>query len=265
VQVLGIDIGGSGIKGALVDVERGTLRGERVRIATPDPSKPPAVARVVREIAASFGWRGAIGCTFPAIVKQGVAHSASNVDAAWIGTDAAQLFRRATRRPVTVLNDADAAGLAEMRFGAGRAHRGVVLVFGTGIGSALFLDGKLVPNTELGHVEMDGVKAEWRASDRVRKAKHLSWKRWARRLDEYLQHLDLLFSPDLIIVGGGVSKQHDHYLHRLKVKAPVVPAALRNEAGIVGAALAAANGRAHMNGAPARQPKRRRRASQRRA
>ena len=255
MQVLGIDIGGSGIKGALVDVERGTLRSERVRIATPQPSKPPAVARVVGEIARSFAWRGPVGCTFPAIMKQGVAHSASNVDASWIGTDAAKLFHRATHRQVTVLNDADAAGLAEVRFGAGRARRGVVLVLtvGTGIGSALFVDGCLVPNTELGHVEVHGVKAEHRASDRVRKEKGLGWKRWSRRLDEVLRHLEFLFSPDLIIVGGGVSKQHDRYLHLLRVKAPVVPAELRNEAGIVGAALAAC-GNGH-----GRRPRRRRR------
>ncbi len=250
MHFLGIDIGGSGIKAALVDVQRGKLVGERVRVATPQPSKPKAVAAVVRDLARHFEGRGAIGCTFPAIVKQGIAQSASNVDAAWIGTDAAQLFHRATRRPVTVLNDADAAGLAEVRFGAGQGRDGVVLVLtiGTGIGSALFLDGKLVPNTQLGHLELHGVKAEWRASDRVRQEKDLSWKRWARRLNEYMQHLELLFSPDLIIIGGGVSKQHDRFLHRLKVKAPVVPAALRNEAGIVGAALAAANGYGHARG-----------------
>jgi polyphosphate glucokinase len=246
MQALGIDIGGSGIKGALVDVERGTLIGERIRVATPEPSRPAAVARVVRGLAAEFKARGPIGCTFPAIVKQGVAHSAANVDEAWIGTDAAEVFTRATKRPVIVLNDADAAGLAEVRFGAGRGAGGVVLVLtiGTGIGSALFVDGRLVPNTELGHLELRGVKAEWRASDRVRQEKDLGWKRWARRLDEYLRHLEFLFSPNLIIVGGGVSKQHDRYLHRLKVKARVVPAALRNEAGIVGAALAAAHGHA---------------------
>lgn len=259
MHVLGIDIGGSGIKGALVDVQRGTLIGERHRIATPQPATPGAVAGVVQDLAHHFAWRGPIGCTFPAIVKHGVAHSAANVDAAWIGTDAAALFRSVTHTTVTVTNDADAAGLAEVRFGAGRGHDGVVLVLtvGTGIGSALFLDGKLVPNTEFGHVELHGVKAEWRASDRVRKELDLSWKRWARRLDEYLQHLELLFSPDLIIVGGGVSKRHDRYLHLLKVKAPVVPAALRNEAGIVGAALAAVNGNGRAIGARARRPQRR--------
>jgi len=268
VHLLGIDIGGSGIKGAMVDVVRGELAGERLRIATPEPSKPPAVARVVRDLARHFEGSGAIGCTFPAIVKHGVTRSASNVDQAWIGTDAAKLFRRVTGRPVTVLNDADAAGLAEVRFGAGRGREGVVLVLtiGTGIGSALFLDGKLVPNTELGHVELHGVKAEWRASDRERKEQDLSWKRWARRLDEYLQHLELLFSPDLIIVGGGISKRHDRYLHRLHAQAPVVPAALRNEAGIIGAALAAAKVQGHANGVGARPrgPRRERESSSRR-
>jgi polyphosphate glucokinase len=239
--VLGIDIGGSGIKGALVDVEKGALVGERHRIPTPQPSTPPAVTSVVEEIRSHFDYRGKIGVTFPAVVRHGVTHTAANVDATWIGTDAAGLFSQATGCNVQVLNDADAAGVAEMAFGAGREHDGVVfmLTFGTGIGSAVFVDGELLPNSELGHLELGGQEVEAWASDRVRKGSDLGWKKWAKRVDQYLQHLEFLFSPDLFIIGGGVSKRSDKFFPHLEVSVPVVAAELLNEAGIVGAAYVA--------------------------
>ncbi len=241
MDVMGIDIGGSGIKGAPVDVVKGELVAERYRIPTPQPSKPDAVAEVVGEIVRHFNWQGPIGCAFPAIVQHGVTRSAANVDEAWIGTDAVKLFMDATGCPVRVLNDADAAGVAAMAFGAGQNQNGVVimLTIGTGIGSAIFLDGKLVPNTELGHLQIQGKDAEHRASDRIRKEEDLSWKEWGKRLNEYLQHVEFLFSPDLFIIGGGVSKKHDKYFKYLDLQTPIVPAELRNEAGIIGAAMAA--------------------------
>ncbi len=241
MEILGIDIGGSGIKGAPVNTETGEFTHERYRLPTPQPAKPDAVAETVREVARFFNWEGPIGCTFPAIVKNGIMHSAANVDDAWIGTNGQALFEEATGLPVHVLNDADAAGIAEMIFGAGRGHEGVVmmLTLGTGIGSALFVDGTLVPNLELGHLEIRGKAAEERASDRIRQEKDLSWEKWARRLNEYLERLDFLFSPDLMIIGGGVSKRADKFLPLLNVNAKLVPAELQNDAGIVGAALSA--------------------------
>ena len=242
MEILGIDIGGSGIKGAIVDVDRGTLTTERRRIPTPEPSVPNAVGDVVAEIARQFAWTGPIGCTFPAVVKNGITLSAANVDKAWIGFDAQGLLQAKTRCPVLVLNDADAAGIAEMEFGAGQGHTGVVmmLTLGTGIGSAIFVDGRLVPNTELGHLVLPrGKENEQFASDRVRGEKDLSWKKWAKRLNEVLMNLEFLFSPDLFIIGGGVSKEHEKFIPRLTTRAPIVPAQLLNEAGIVGAALAA--------------------------
>jgi polyphosphate glucokinase len=240
-EILGIDIGGSGIKAALVDVVRGEFKTERLRIDTPQPATPEAVAAVVAKMAREFAWQGPIGCTFPAIVKNGVTLSAANVDKGWIGLNARALFERVTGRPVLVMNDADAAGLAEMTCGAGRDKRGVVFVltFGTGIGSAVFLDGRLLPNTELGHLELAGREVEPTTSNAARKREDLSWKHWAARVDRYLKHLDFLFSPDLFILGGGVSKRHDKFLPLLSVKAPVVPAQLQNDAGIIGVALAA--------------------------
>ncbi len=239
--VLGIDIGGSGIKGAPVDVSRGVLVGERLRIPTPRPAAPEAVASVVSEIIGHFGWSGPVGCTFPAVIKDGVAHTASNVDQRWIGTDGKRLFESKTACSLTLLNDADAAGLAEMRFGAGRGQGGLVimLTLGTGIGSALFIDGRLVPNTELGHLIINGKPAEEQASSRARKQQTLSWKKWAARLDAYLRYLESLLSPDLYILGGGISKRHQRFLPRLSCATSVIPAEMRNEAGIVGAALAA--------------------------
>ncbi|HUG14013.1 MAG TPA: ROK family protein [Thermomicrobiales bacterium] len=245
MRALGIDIGGSGIKGAPVDTETGILVADRLRISTPDPSTPEAVAATVARITEHFGGNSALGCAFPAIVQRGVVRSAANVDTSWIGVDGAALLSRATGRPVTLLNDADAAGMAEVTFGAGRDHTGVVMIltFGTGIGSAIFTGGHLLPNTELGHLEIRGMDAEHRASDRVRKSESLDWEDWAERVNEYLAMLEALFSPDLFIVGGGVSKDHARFLHLFETKARIVPATLRNEAGIVGAALATAPAR----------------------
>jgi polyphosphate glucokinase len=242
MEILGIDIGGSGIKGAPVDVESGTMLTERFRIPTPPGALPHDVAQIVGQVAHHFNWKGPIGCTFPAIIKDGVAYSAANVHKSWIGTNGQILFEETTGCPVLVINDADAAGIAEMQFGAGRGHMGVVfmLTFGTGIGSAVFNKGVLLPNTELGHLEIRGKDAEDRASDRIRQEKDLSWEKWAERVDEYLKRLEYLFSPDLFIFGGGVSKKHERFLHLLTTRAQIVPAQLLNDAGIVGAAMAAA-------------------------
>jgi polyphosphate glucokinase len=241
--VLGIDIGGSGIKGNLVDPDTGQLMAERFKIATPEPSVPEKVAIVVREMVSHFDYQGPLGCTFPSIVKHGVTMSAANVDPAWIGCDAAKLFAQTTGEEVVVINDADAAGLAEMAFGAGRDRRGVVLLltFGTGVGSALFVDGRLVPNTEFGHLQFAGHEsAEWWVAARVRKEEDLTWRQWGERVDAYLRHVNQLFSPDLFILGGGVSRKFDQWGRFINVEVDVVPALLLNEAGIVGAAMAAA-------------------------
>jgi polyphosphate glucokinase len=241
MEILGIDIGGSGIKGAPVDIEKGVLVAKRYRLPTPEPSVPEAVGDAVAEVVRHFEWTGPVGCTFPAVIRDGVAYSAANVDKAWINTDGELLLERKTGCPVVLVNDADAAGMAEMEFGAGKGRTGVVIVltFGTGIGSAIFVNGRLVPNTELGHLEIRGQDAENRASDRIRQKQKLSWKKWASRVDEVLGRIELLFSPDLFIIGGGVSKKHEKFLHRLNTQAQIVPAQLLNEAGIVGAALAA--------------------------
>jgi polyphosphate glucokinase len=246
----GIDIGGSGIKGGLVDLETGELDGERLRIVTPQPSTPDAVADVVAEIVEKFGWTGPVGVTLPCVVKRGVALTAANVDKGWVDTDAATLFAQRLGRDagsVVVLNDADAAGMAEVRYGAGRDQPGVVvlLTFGTGIGSAVFLDGKLVPNTEFGHLEVDGHDAEKRAAASVKEEKDLSWEEWTHRVTRYLRTLEDLIWPDLVIAGGGVSKKADKWLPLLKVRTKVVAATLKNDAGIVGAAAAAAHGIGH--------------------
>ena len=239
--VLGIDIGGSGIKGALVDISRGDLHTDRHRIDTPQPATPEAVGEAVAEIVRHFDYAGAVGVTFPAVVRNGVTHTAANVDDAWIGFHAREHFQDVLGLEVTVLNDADAAGVAEVAFGAGRGLGGTlfVLTFGTGIGSAVFANGELLPNTELGHIQLDGREVEPWASDRARKDEGLSWKKWAKRVDAYLNYLDMLFSPDLFILGGGVSKKSDKFLDKISTRARVVPAELLNEAGIVGAAYAA--------------------------
>jgi polyphosphate glucokinase len=241
-QAFGIDIGGSGIKSAIVQTTTGELVTERVRVATPEPSTPDAVAAVVRQLVEQAGWTGSVGATFPAVIQHGVARSAANVDASWIGTDVDALFTKATNAQVTVLNDADAAGIAEARFGAARGKAGVVilLTFGTGIGSALLIDGKLVPNTELGHLELDGHDAESRASAAAKDRHELSYPKWAKRVQHYMSHLERLFTPDLFVVGGGVSKDASKWIPLLELHAPVEPAQLLNNAGIVGAAMAAA-------------------------
>jgi polyphosphate glucokinase len=245
MHVLGIDIGGTGIKAAPVDVATGKLLDERQKVATPQPATPAAVADVVRELAGSFKWSGVTGATFPGVVTTGTVRTAANVDHSWIGTDAAKLFGEALGlgTEVTVLNDADAAGIAEMTFGAGKGERGTVLMltFGTGIGSALFTGGLLVPNTEFGHIEFKGHEAEKRASERAKDTHKLGWTKWAGRVDEYMRYMEGLLSPDLIIAGGGISKESEKWVPLLTgVRARIVPAGLLNDAGIVGAAMAAA-------------------------
>ncbi len=243
MHALGIDIGGSGIKAAPVDVATGKLAAPRQKIATPRPALPDDVGDVVKQLTTSFSWSGPVGITFPGVVTDGVTRTAANLDPAWIGMDAAALFGKATGDPVRVLNDADAAGVAEMTFGAGVGEKGTVLMltFGTGIGSALFTGGVLVPNTEFGHIEIRGHDAETRASERAKDLGDLSWGKWAGRVDEYLQAIEALLSPHLIIVGGGISKQSDKWVPRLTgIRARIVPAALLNDAGIVGAAMATA-------------------------
>ena len=241
---IGVDIGGSGIKGAPVDLAVGKFAADRVRIPTPMPSTPEAVAPVVGQIVRGFANEPAdvpVGVTFPAVVQHGVTMTAANVDHTWIGADAERLFTAALGRPVVVVNDADAAGLAEARYGAARGRDGVVIVctLGTGIGSALLFDGKLVPNTELGHLEVDGHDAETRAADSARDREDLSWKQWAARLQRYFKAVEALFWPDLIVVGGGVSKKSEKFLPLLKLHSPIVPAQLLNDAGIIGAAVLA--------------------------
>jgi len=237
----GVDIGGSGIKGALVDLDRGDLATERVKYLTPHPSTPEAVADVVARLVREAGWSGELGVTFPAIIKHGVALSAANVDKSWIDTDVDKVFTDITGCDVTVLNDADAAGIAEARYGAAKDVPGVVilLTFGTGIGSALLLDGQLVPNTELGHLELDGHDAEKRASSAVKDNEGLSYKQWAKRVQRYLTAVERLFTPDLFVVGGGVSKNSEKWVPLLELRTPIRPAQLLNNAGIVGAAMAA--------------------------
>jgi polyphosphate glucokinase len=241
MEILGIDIGASAVKGALVDLDAGDLSSDRLRLPVPERATPEAVLAAIAKIVDHFGWEGAVGCGFPGVVRHGKVFTAANLDKSWIGLDLRETLSRELACPVTVLNDADAAGLAEVRFGAGKGRRGVVLVLtlGTGIGSALFIDGRLVPNTEFGHIEIEGQTAEQRASDRAREKEELSWKKWAERLDRVLDRMNLHLWPDLVILGGGVSKRHEKFLPLLTTKLAVVPAALRNRAGIVGAALAA--------------------------
>jgi len=241
-HVLGIDIGGSGIKGAAVDIQRGTLSDRRIEIPTPEVSAPEAVIKTCAEIAGHFNWDSPIGFTFPGVIKKGVAFSAANFDKSWIGINGEKMLSDQTGCPVLLLNDADAAGLAEMDFGAGKNHKGVVilLTLGTGIGSAIFVDGILVPNTEFGHMEIRGKDAEHRAAARIRTEENLSWKDWSERLNEVLDRMEVLFSPDLFILGGGVSQNHAEFLPLLRTTAGIVPAQMGNDAGIIGAATAAA-------------------------
>ncbi len=241
MQILGIDIGGSGIKGAPVETESGRLLADRYRIATPDPATPKAVAKTVAKLVKHFNWSEEVGCGFPAVIQDGVVQTASNIDKSWIGTNAVRLFREATNCSTSIINDADAACLAEATFGAGHDHKGVILLVtvGSGLGTAIYTDGRLFPNTELGHIQLNGDIAERYASDAVRKAKDLSWKKWGKRFNEYLLELEKLVWPDLIIIGGGVSKKFEKFEKRLTVRSEVVPAQLLNEAGMIGAALAA--------------------------
>ncbi|MFI2346782.1 polyphosphate--glucose phosphotransferase [Streptomyces sp. NPDC019443] len=243
MDVFGVDIGGSGIKGAPVDLERGELAQERYKVLTPHPATPDAVADGVAEVVGNFGWSGPVGITFPGVVMDGVTRTAANVDKRWVDMDAAKLLGdRLGGLPVTVLNDADAAGIAEMRFGAGHGRKGTVilLTLGTGIGSAVFIDGRLVPNTELGHLELHGHDAEKRASTKVKDDEGLSWQQWAHRVQKYLAHVEMLFSPELFIIGGGVSRKADKFVPLIEgIRAEIIPAELRNNAGIVGAAMAA--------------------------
>ncbi|MFE1584666.1 polyphosphate--glucose phosphotransferase [Streptomyces sp. NPDC059402] len=245
MQIFGVDIGGSGIKGAPVDLDRGDLAQERCKVLTPHPATPDGVADGVRQVVEHFGWTGRVGLTFPGVVTGGATvRTAANVDKSWVDTDARALFgERLGGLDVTVVNDADAAGVAEMHFGAGRGRKGtvVLLTFGTGIGSAVFSDGVLVPNTELGHLELDGHDAEKRASSKVKDDHDMSWEHWAHRVQKYLAHVEMLFSPELFIIGGGVSRKSHKFLPRIEgIRAEILPAQLQNNAGIVGAAMHAA-------------------------
>lgn len=242
MKILGIDIGGSALKGAPVDTETGRLLDERFRIETPDLVSPKRMGEIAGEIAGHFKWRGPIGLGFPGVIEKSVALTAANLDDGFVGTDLAKLFHKSTRCPVHILNDADAAGLAEMKFGAGRKHQGVVLLLtlGTGIGSALFYRGILYPNTELGHLPLEGREAEKRVAASIKDKEDLSWKHWGKRLDDYLCVLERVLWPELIIIGGGISTKFDKYEKYLKRRTRIVPASFHNEAGIVGAAMAAA-------------------------
>ncbi|MFJ7999955.1 polyphosphate--glucose phosphotransferase [Streptomyces sp. NPDC096310] len=243
MNVFGVDIGGSGIKGAPVDLDRGDLVEPRYKVLTPHPATPESVADGVVEVVRHFGWSGPVGITFPGVVTGSVIRTAANVDRAWIDVDAGQVLGDRLSLRTTVLNDADAAGVAEMAFGAGRGRKGTVflLTFGTGIGSALFTDGRLVPNTELGHLELHGHDAEKRASTKAKDDEELSWHHWAHRVQKYLAHVEMLFSPELFIIGGGVSRKADKFIPLIEgIRAEILPAELQNNAGIVGAAMAAA-------------------------
>jgi len=241
MEILGIDIGGSGLKGAIVDTIKGELISERHRIPTPQPADPNSIATTFKKIKKHFNWSGTIGCGFPAVVQHGIVRTASNIDRSWIGINIVELFKEKVDNPVFVLNDADAAGIAEMKFGAGLLDGDVVVIItvGTGIGSALFIERKLFPNTEFGQFTMNGKVAEKYAADAIRKNLKLSWKKWAKRFNEYITHLEMLLWPDLIIVGGGVSKKFDKFKKYLTTNTEVIPAKLLNNAGIIGAAIAA--------------------------
>lgn len=238
---LGVDVGGTGIKGAVVDLDTGTLITDRHRIPTPSPSTPEAVGATIAEIAQSFGFTGPVGVDFPGVVLDGVVQTAANVDKSWIGTSLPDVVGHQLPGPSVYLNDADAAGLGEAVHGAGHGHLGTVIVvtFGTGIGTAIIHDGTLVPNAELGHIEIDGVDAETRASALAREREGLSWEEWTPRASRYLQTLEALLWPDLFILGGGISKKPHKWVPHLQTRTPLVVAELLNNAGIVGAAHAA--------------------------
>lgn len=241
MRILGIDVGGSGIKGAIVDTATGAMLTERHRIPTPQPATPQAVADTVKALVTHFAWKGPIGCGFPAAIQHGVAKTAANVDDAFINTNIEKLFAQTTGCDVYCVNDADAAGMAEFSFGKGQQHKEGVVIFvavGTGLGTAVFTNGQLLPNTELGHIHLDnGHEAERYAADSARKREELKWKHWAPRFDHYLTTMEALFWPDLFILGGGASKKMEKFESLLTIKTPVVAASLLNEAGIIGAAV----------------------------
>ena len=242
MKALGLDIGGSGIKAAIVDVETGELASERLRVATPTPATPDGVIAAAAGLVKQLDWQGPIGCGFPAVIQNGVAKTAANIDDSWIGEDVAALLSAATGCTAVVCNDADAAGIAEMRFGCGKQRSGTVIIItiGTGLGSALFVDGKLFPNSELGHLRLKTGIAERYASATIRENEDLGWKAWGKRLNKFFAQVERLFSPELIIIGGGVSKRHEKFFPHLEVNAELLPAELRNQAGIIGAACLAA-------------------------
>jgi polyphosphate glucokinase len=241
MEVLGIDLGGSGIKGAPVDTDSGTLLASRYRLPTPSPAKPRPVAETVAQVTKHFNWKGELGIGFPGVVRKGITVTAANIHEDWEGLNAANFIEKITGRKTCIINDADAAGLAEMAFGAGKGRQGVVMLvtIGTGLGTALFTDGHLLPNCEFGHLEIDGVQAEWMASDAARKREKLSWKNWGHRFNNFLHTMERLIWPDLIILGGGISKKHKEFLPYITVQAEVLPAQMLNEAGIAGAAIGA--------------------------
>jgi predicted NBD/HSP70 family sugar kinase len=239
-NILGVDFGGSGIKAAPISTKTGELLEDRYRIPTPQPATPDAVADVIKQLVDHFKWKGAVGVGFPSVVLNGVIKTASNIDKSWIGVDAQKIFSKKTGLPVYVVNDADAAGLAEMQFGAGRNKKGTVVLFtiGTGIGSALFTKGRLVANSEIGHVFLENGKVgEKHAADSVRQNEDLDWTQWGTRFNDYLREIEKLFWPELIIIGGGISKKPEKYMHAVDIKTPIVMAQQKNEAGIIGAAL----------------------------
>ena len=239
-KILGVDVGASGIKGGIVDTRTGTLLTERLRLETPQPATPKAMAQTFTELTRLHNWKGLVGVGFPAIIKKGVAHSAANIDKSWIRRSVRDTFSKASGLTVSVLNDADAAGIAEITYGEGKDKLGVILMLtlGSGIGSALFLDGELIPNTEFGHVFLHDDIAEKYAANSIRKGKDLSWEEWGKRLNEYILHMERVVSPDMIILGGGVSKRFERYEEFLEPEqAKIIPAKLLNSAGAIGAAM----------------------------
>jgi polyphosphate glucokinase len=240
MEILGIDVGGSGIKGAVLETKKGELITERYRISTPKPATPNAVTETIEAIINKFDWQGPVGCGFPAAVKNEIVKTASNIDDSWIGVNASARIEKKTGCPTHLVNDVDAAGFAEAEFGAGKDHYGTIFMaaFGTGIGTAVFHNQQLVPNTELGHIPMHGMAAEDYAANSIREKEDLSWEEWGGRVNEYLQLIEALFWPDLIIIGGGVSKELNEFKPYIDIESEVLPAKSRNHAGIIGAALA---------------------------
>jgi polyphosphate glucokinase len=242
MNILGIDIGGSGIKGCPVDTKTGQMLGERFRLETPEGRKPNGMMQAIEEIIEHFDWKGPVGCGYPGVIRKQKICTAANLNKDWIGLDLAKLISKKTQSHAWVLNDADAAGIAEMRYGIGREHSKDVVILitvGTGLGTAVFTQGNLLPNTELGHIKIRGKEAEKRASGAVRKLEDLSWKQWSKRFDTYLNLMHSLFWPDVFIIGGGIVEKAEHFLPLLTVKTPVKIAQMGNQAGIIGAAIAA--------------------------